>query len=93
LPTHTLHELFADHEDTEHGYCAKYHSHLGTHFEKQHSHCEILKTNTPVYNSPDFVILENTEAIFICEINTDYKSGYFNQNYLSVPARGPPAVI
>ncbi len=91
LPTHTLHELFANHEDTEHDFCAKYHAHLGTHVEKKHTHCEILKTTAPVYNSPQLLIFEKTAPVFTAEIKSTYPSTYFNFHFRNVPARGPPA--
>ena len=90
LPTHTLHDLFANHEDTEHDFCAKYHSHLGTHIEKKHTHCEILKVNTPVYDSPSLFIFKKIEAVIISEIKTNCKSAYFNQKHLNLPSRAPP---
>ncbi len=90
LPTHTLHDLFADHDDTAMDYCAAHHAHLGLHVEQKHTHCEILKINTPVYDSPDLLVFEKVEAIIISEIKTDYQSIYFNHHLLSIPARGPP---
>lgn len=90
LPIHTIHEIFANHQDTEAGFCEKYHSHLGTHIEKTHTHCEILKTNAQVYNSPVFPFFNKVELSFFTIIKTGYKSIYINNYYNSVSARGPP---
>lgn len=90
LPTHTIHALFANHQDTDHDFCAKNHSHLGTHIEIKHTHCDILKFNSPVYDSPALFVLEKIEAVFIAEVKTNCQSAYFNQNYLALPSRGPP---
>jgi hypothetical protein len=92
LPTHTMHNLFAHHEDTAHDYCATHHGHLGLHVEKKHTHCEILKTNTPVYDSPDLFVFEKTEAIIIAEVKSNYSSVHFNSLVFNIPARGPPTV-
>lgn len=92
LPTQTLHELFADHEDTEHGYCAKYHSHLGTHYETKHTHCDILDTNTPIYEKASFNTFETITAECVSIINTIYQSVSLNSHTTDLPARGPPAI-
>jgi hypothetical protein len=91
LPTHTLHEWFADHEDTEHNFCEKYHSHLGIHVEKTHTHCEILKTNTPVYYSPSLPVFKTVQTVILSEISSAYESFLPSQASLNIPARGPPA--
>ena len=90
LPTHTIHDLFANHNDTDSNFCARYHSHLGLHVEKKHTHCEILKINTPVYDSPPLFIFEKIDAGFISEIKTNLQSVYFNQKYFNLPSRAPP---
>lgn len=92
VPTHTLHEIFADHNDTAHDYCAKFHAHLGLHVEKKHTHCEILKSTTPVYDRTNFFILDKIEPVFVAEIKSEYQSASLNQFLTSVPARGPPAI-
>jgi hypothetical protein len=91
LPAPMVHELFADHEDTAHDFC-KTHGHTGLHIEEKHTHCEILKTNTPVYNTPVFVSFQTSEVVLISEINTVSQSGYYTTSYVSIPARGPPAI-
>jgi hypothetical protein len=92
LPAHTLHDLFADHEDTEHGFCERYHAHLGIHVEKKHRHCELLKTITPIYDQPSFFSLQKAETIIFASIFTSYSEKAKDQNFFSFPARGPPTV-
>lgn len=92
LPTQTIHNLFADHVDTEDNFCQKHHGHLGTHIEETHVHCEILKLNTPVYSIPQLVslncsvfIIETLFLFSIPEIPVSDASG-------DLPARAPPVV-
>ena len=92
FPTHTLHDLFANHEDTDFDFCAKYHSHLGTHIEKKHTHCEILKTITPVYDAPTLLLIKKIESVDISEITINQPSAYFSHKYPNLPSRAPPMV-
>jgi hypothetical protein len=92
LPTHTIHDLFADHEDTEHGFCERYHAHLGTHVEKKHQHCDILKFNAPAYEPPSFLSLQKAERIIFASLFTSYSEAAKDQNLFLFPARGPPTV-
>ena len=92
IPNHTLHGLFANHDDTEHEYCAEHHS-SGTQVEKTHTHCQILDTNTPIYEKPSLVIFENNLNGISTEINTIYSFSYFNQQILLHSNRGPPALV
>lgn len=92
LPTQTIHDLFADHIDTEDNYCQKYHSHLGTHIEETHIHCEILKLNSPVYSLPQLVsfncsiqFIETPLLFIIPELPV-------SDQPLDLPARAPPVV-
>ena len=93
VPTHTLHELFANHNDTEHEYCTDHQSETGTHVEKKHTHCQILDTNTPIYEKPSLVIFENNLNGPSTEINTIYYFSYLNQRLSLQSNRGPPSLV
>lgn len=89
-PTHTLHDLFAGHEDTAYDFCRVHHSHLGTHIEEQHTHCDILKLNTPIYSLPELVIVQ---ALFfeIKSTLSDYSAVKTEPNLqYSLHSRAPP---
>lgn len=92
LPTHTIHDIFANHHDTADNFCKLYHSHLGTHVEEQHTHCDILNVNTPVYHAPQLVIVGEAPFIF----KTISFRGHFGKpmptHSCYIPARAPPVV-
>jgi hypothetical protein len=92
LPTHTLHDWFADHEDTEHNFCEKHLTHFGSQVEKTHTHCEILKTNTPVYDHPSLLVFKSIQVVVVSEIYTAYKPFLPSQILLNISGRGPPNV-
>jgi len=91
-PAHTIHDLFADHHDTADNYCKLYHAHLGTHVEEQHTHCEILKLDSPAYDLTEFISLECAFTV----INTSvpqYNSRSFDVDLsYNLPPRAPPVV-
>src|ERR1043166_4525893 len=91
LPNHTIHEIFADHQDTDHSQCAgEYFS--GVQVEKTHTHCEILKTNTPVYQHPSLVHVEKYVSSVIAEINCFPSAFYLSKYSYNFSVRGPPAL-
>lgn len=89
-PTHTIHSIFANHEDTADNFCATHHSHLGTHIEEQHTHCEFLKLNTPVYGLTEIVTIDCA----INEVNTSplhfVLSAKESSTEYQLPSRAPP---
>lgn len=89
-PTHTIHNLFADHEDTADNYCLVNHAHLGTHVETQHTHCDILDINTPVYCVPRLIVISQLTSI----INTKHLITHLNRiisfSVCNLPSRAPP---
>lgn len=92
LPTHTIHDLFANHHDTADNFCAENHKHLGTHVEEQHTHCDILNLNSPTYHPPVYIHVANLIAIIV-----DNQSFYLPEKVNSVfelqlPSRAPPVV-
>lgn len=91
-PAHTIHDLFANHHDTADNFCKLYHSHLGTHIEEQHTHCDILKLDSPAYDLTTLVVVNCVST----EINTSlvaYKQDH-DQVDLSynLPSRAPPVI-
>lgn len=91
-PTQTIHDLFADHIDTEDNYCQKYHSHLGTHIEETHVHCEILKLNTPVYSVPQLVSLNCSVQFIETPLLLLIPELPITDQFGDLPARAPPVV-
>lgn len=89
-PTHTIHDLFADHHDTADNFCKVNHSHLGTHVEEQHTHCDILDINTPAYSAPQLVSLSDITAIVNTLVYTDYQGRFVSFSVCNLPSRGPP---
>jgi hypothetical protein len=90
IPSHTIHDLFADHHDTADNYCKLYHAHLGTHMEEQHTHCEILKLDSPVYNLIDLVSLECCFTVISTSV-PQFKTRAFSADLsYNLPSRAPP---
>jgi hypothetical protein len=91
-PAHTIHDVFADHHDTADNFCKFYHSHLGTHVEEQHTHCDILKLDSPIYDLAIVVSVESAKTV----INTS--APIYKQRFLladlsyNLPSRAPPAI-
>ena len=91
-PAHTIHDIFANHHDTADNFCKLYHSHLGTHVEEQHTHCDILKLDSPAYDLTTLVAVECVSN----EINTSlpfYKqrASQADLSY-NLPSRAPPVI-
>jgi hypothetical protein len=91
LPAHTIHELFANHQDTSHEGCDHKHTVDFTQIEKKHKHCEILKTNTPVYERPSLVCFKNFDRIILSEIATASTGDYCSFRLGTISGRGPPS--
>lgn len=91
LPVSMLHSAFAGHEDTDDDTeCHLLHSQLGTHFEKQHTHCGIFNANTPLYDSPK---LAPAVKVLVASISISYpriQPSYHHLRTLHLPSRAPP---
>jgi hypothetical protein len=91
-PVHTIHDLFADHEDTADNYCLVNHSHLGVHVESKHTHCEVLEFNASVYFKTDLVTIKgpvNTIITLVDQLNLQQVICYLGSN---LPSRAPPVL-
>jgi len=91
-PTHSIHDIFADHEDTPDNYCLVNHAHLGVHVEEQHVHCDILKLNTPVYDIPVFDNVVEYKSVINTVIANYYEATFVSFPYSHLPSRAPPAL-
>jgi hypothetical protein len=91
-PTHTIHDLFADHEDTADNFCLTHHAHLGTHVEELHTHCDILDVNTPVYYTPTLVTLPQLVSIVQTKYNFTCLNRIISFSVCNLPSRAPPVV-
>lgn len=92
VPVHTMHDLFADHNDTADNYCLVNHAHLGTHVEEAHINCDILDINTPVYFIPDLVLITQivaTVSTSLLPINENKECSF---SVCNLPSRAPPVV-
>jgi hypothetical protein len=91
-PAQTIHDIFADHHDTADNYCKLYHSHLGTHVEEQHTHCDILKLDSPVYDLTALVAVSSVKHVVSTSL-TVYKSRPLQADLsYNLPSRAPPIV-
>ena len=89
-PPALWHKAFANHVDTEDNYCDFYHKDLGTHVEGSHTSCDILKTQTLLY---DALNVENTVSVFRIIISQHTISNFsadFSSFEIRLPARAPP---
>lgn len=91
-PAHTIHDLFADHHDTADNFCKVNHAHLGTHIEEQHTHCDILDLNAPVYSAPQMVTLSEIISKVNTLVYSYYQSSFNSFSVCNLPSRGPPTV-
>jgi hypothetical protein len=92
LPVHTIHELFADHSDTDSVYCVASNA-PGGQVEQKHVHCEILKTNSPVYRPQAVINIESELGEIISEIRTCYQAHFISSHNLTHSVRGPPQLV
>lgn len=92
LPTHTIHDLFADHEDVADNFCLTHHAHLGTHIEEVHTHCDVLDINSPVYFTPGLITIP--ELVSIVETNhvIPHTKRLISFSACNVPSRAPPVL-
>jgi hypothetical protein len=88
FPGSVLHEVFADHHDTE---CFNTHDGELT-LEQAHTHCAIFEIHAPVYDVPGLIVLDTPlpQVIgsgFYAPVNPYYIPGQLN-----LPSRAPPTV-
>jgi hypothetical protein len=92
LPMHTIHQIFADHNDTDPAYCIAGDA-PGGQVEQKHVHCEILKTNSPVYWPQAVVNIESELGEIISEIQACHQLHYISSHNLTHSVRGPPQSV
>lgn len=91
LPDSLLHSAFANHDDTDDDTeCHLLHRQLGTHFEKQHTHCGIFNANTPLYDSPKLAPVIKALAASLSISYPRLQSSYHHLRALHLPSRAPP---
>jgi hypothetical protein len=90
LPTPFLHDIFADHTDEKDNYCHFYHRDLGKHIEQQEYHCDLFKTQTPLYDA----VKTNFDFSSPFSLITEYRAGAISTPchslFCILPARAPP---
>ena len=86
-PTQILHNVFANHTDTD---CDFDHNKGGLHVESKHTHCDIFKTNTTLYNTPKITNSVKLILVLIDELKIKQQAFYFYTNKVNLPARAPP---
>jgi len=90
FPAPVLHDLLADHTDAADNHCRYYHKDLGRHIEEQQEHCDVFKTNTPLY---DALKVQNDIKLYVCVISA-YTGSEIAPLYatkpLNLPSRAPP---
>ncbi len=87
LPASLSHEIFADHEDTD---CHFDHNSNTASVETTHTHCDVFKTNTPVYDSPELAVFKKAELVLVSELLAKFENSYFHLAQTQLPARAPP---
>jgi hypothetical protein len=87
LPASLAHEVFADHTDTD---CHTDHLRSGAQIESIHTHCDIFKTTTPIYETPELIVFTISQLILLNEVNQKNNNSYFHLTQTSLPARAPP---
>ena len=89
IPASLSHEIFADHIDTD---CHSDHLLKSTQVESIHTHCDVFKTNTPLYDVPELICFSVPETILSIELNPKIKNSYFHLAQLILPTRAPPTI-
>ena len=89
LPAAFVHEVFADHQDTE---CLPedHHKHEATHVEALHKHCDVFRTNVPVYDAPALTVFEKPIPVLTAELCQKAEVFYFAFDLYTASSRGPP---
>ncbi len=87
LPASLSHKIFADHEDTD---CHFDHNSKTASVETTHTHCDVFKTNTPVYDTPELAVFKKAELVLVSELLAKFESSYFHLAQTQLPARAPP---
>lgn len=90
LPGHLIHEAFASHHDTDDEECHLYHKHLGIHFEEKHVHCDIFRTNAPLYEQPQVTSFPQPIYELLFELSERISNLCIHTFSYSLPARAPP---
>ncbi len=88
MPASLVHEVFADHVDTD---CHFDHS-TATSIEATHTHCDVFKTNTPLYDIPQLTVCNAPQPVLISELLAKFENSYFHLTGLILPTRAPPVV-
>jgi hypothetical protein len=90
VPAPIVHDLFASHTDAAENHCRYYHKDLGCHLEEQQEHCDLFKTNTPLY---DALAVGHVISLYVT-CGADYKSirpcPVSWRQLRNLPARAPP---
>jgi len=86
LPSSFVHEFFANHRDTE---CLG-HSHDISQLEPLHKHCDVFKTNVPLYNTPGLVVFEKPSRILVAEFDNTLEQLLLENIRYTSYSRGPP---
>ncbi|MEI8137470.1 MAG: hypothetical protein WCH21_09130 [Bacteroidota bacterium] len=87
LPASIIHEVFADHIDTD---CHADHEKSGAQIESIHTHCDIFETNTTLYDIPQLVVCSKPQTVILSEFKPEFKTTYFHLTQLILPTRAPP---
>lgn len=87
LPASIVHEAFADHTDTD---CHFDHNASAASVESTHTHCDIFKTNAPLYDIPQLAVCTIPQPVIISELLAKFENSYFHLTGLILPTRAPP---
>lgn len=90
FPPSLLHAAFANHRDTDDTECHLFHHSLGTHIEQEHVHCDIFKTNSPLYDSPRLTQAVKIIMVLLAEYQPATTGTYRHTYRVTLPPRGPP---
>lgn len=90
MPASLLHDAFADHQDTDDSECYLHHRSMGVHIEKEHTHCGIFNTNTPLYDSPKVTALVKVVFVFLSVLHSRIEASYHHLRPVALPSRAPP---
>lgn len=90
LPTHTLHDLFANHNDTEHATCIEHDHQNEKSIESKHTHCAFLTYQTTAFESTHLIFIEKADFDLFTSPLKNYQSISFDDNSNSFLVRGPP---
>src|SRR5688572_7293624 len=86
VPVSITHTFFADHEDT---HCETEHAGV-TRVETPHTHCEVFKVQSPVYDLPELFVLESPRPVLVSVVSSSTHTFKGLNFHLDLPGRGPP---